>query len=61
MWLLIITYRLQITYYTKSVNSYMYQIKKLHNFIIIFAWHFKAKFTKFYFYKFQQSSPNDLI
>ena len=54
MWLIIITYRVQMTYYTKCVNSYMYQMQKLHNFIIIFTWHFETKFTKFYFYGFQQ-------
>ena len=54
MWLIIITYRVQMTYDTKCVNSYMYQMQKLHNFIIIFTWHFEAKFTKFYFYGFQQ-------
>ena len=54
MWIVMITYRVKKTYYTKCVYSYMYQMQKLHNFIIIFTRHFKAKFPKFYFYGFKQ-------
>ena len=61
MWIVIITYRVKKTYYTKCVNSYIYHMQKLHNFIIIFTWHFKAEFPKFYFYGFKQWSPNHLI